>query len=265
MRIGTIVASVTLGIAVALPASAVAQERGTVGGAPSLGPPLSKREGPTSEAIVIGTGTGPQGRVEIVAQNSKLGLCIFIDHPDQESSSGNCGTRVVPSTIGVLEETFTGAKRRANAVSAYSGFMQPTASTVVGVAAQRKKRSKRVRRKTGAGIAAAPGPDILSRLHQSQPFGFFALEFRGCLIHAKVRVTAIDASGLFLASDLAFRPHAKPEEIGGFRFVPCGPGTLFDEVRFAPSGIGVASARPGPTRSGASPGSGSRSAIGRSR
>jgi hypothetical protein len=263
MGIRTTVALVAVGIAVGLPASAVAQERGTVGGPPSLGSPLSKREGPTSEAIVIGAGAGPQGRVEIVAQNSRLGLCVFIDHPDQKSESGNCGARVVPSTIGVMEETFIGAKRRAHAVSAYSGFMQSTAASVVGVAAQRKKRSKRVRRKTVSGVAAAPGPEILSRLHESQPFGFFTVEFRGCLTHAKVRVTALDPSGLFLASDLAFRPHAKPQTIDGFRFVPCGPGTVFDEMRFGSSGGAVASARQGPSRTFASPGSAATFAIAR--
>jgi hypothetical protein len=263
MRIREIAGGLVLLAVAAFPASAGAQGRGEIGGPPSLGSPLEKREGPTSEAIVVGTGLGPQGRVEIVAQNSKLGLCIFIDHPDQGNSGGSCGARVIPSTIGVMEETFTGAKRRGNAVSAYSGFMQPAASSVIGTAAQRKNRSKRVRRKTVAGIAAAPGPEILSRLHQSQPFGFFTVEFRGCLIHAKVRVTALDASGLFLDSDLAFRPRAAPQVVDGFRFVPCGPGTVFDEMRFAPEGIASSSALPGPTRTFASPGSVARFAIAR--
>jgi hypothetical protein len=208
---------------------AIGQEPGQVGGPPTLGAPLDKRGGPTSEAIVIGAGIGPIGRIEVVAQNSKNGLCVFIDHPDRGGSEGTCGAFTLPTSIAVSQESFVGARRRRNALSTYSGFIQPTVSSTIGVNSQRKKKG--IRRKTAAGVTAVPASDILSRLHQDSPFAFFTVEFRGCLIDAKVRVRAFDASGTLLGTDQAFRPHF-PTRIGGMRFTPCAPGSSAGVVRF---------------------------------
>jgi hypothetical protein len=83
------------------------------------------------------------------------------------------------------------------------------------------------RRRTAAvvpGIVAVPGPDILAKLHQSTPFGFFVADFRGCLADAKVRFNAFDAGGFLLGTskvNLAF-PKRFTDALK-----PCHPGGGF--------------------------------------
>lgn len=76
--------------------------------------------------------------------------------------------------------------------------MQPTVASVTAVAHRHKGRNRT--RKPVAGTIAVPTPDLLGRLHQSTPFGFFAADFRGRLEDAKVKVDAFDATGLRLGT-----------------------------------------------------------------
>jgi hypothetical protein len=48
--------------------------------------------------LVIGCGEAVNGSIEIVAYESRLGLCVFIDALDRGSGSGTCG--VTPATDG---------------------------------------------------------------------------------------------------------------------------------------------------------------------
>jgi hypothetical protein len=211
-----------------LPASAQAQTTGDIGGPPTMGhlpfPPPHKNKlfvKARSEPIVIGVGFNAFGKVEIVGQDSDSGLCISIDHPKQGTSFQSCGEVAVPQTA-IAPDTFTWQTRRhqRKSVSELSGFMQSTVASVTAVA-HRRKAGKRTR-KAVAGTIAVPSADLLARLHQSTPFGFFAADFRGCLENAKVRVHAFDATGLLLGTrgvNLAFP--------GRFNeaFQPCEPGS----------------------------------------
>jgi hypothetical protein len=226
MRIRTIVALAAVGILGALPASAVAQATGEVGGAPTMGaplpfpPPHKKTFLPkaTSEAIVIGVGFGPFGKVEIVAQDTNKGLCIDIDQIGRDSSSGTCGRVVLPSSIAIQSETFEiDSKNGRRSLSEVAGFMQPSAASVIAIASRRK--GGRRTRKAVSGIVAVPDSDLLARLHQ-KPFGFFVADFRGCLADAKMRVKAFDPVGVLLGSSVMPRPKKLFP-----RFRTCVPGT----------------------------------------
>lgn len=210
----------------AVPAGAGAQATGEIGGPPTMGPPLpfppphKKTSLPkaTSEAIVIGVGVGPFGKVEIVGQDSNVGLCIDIDQVARDTSSATCGRVVLPRSIAIQSETFeVDSKKGRRSLSEVAGFVQPSAASVTAVAS-RRKRGKRTRKEV-SGILAVPSSDVLARLHQ-MPFGYFVADFRGCVADAKMRVTAFDPAGVLLGSSVMPRPGKIFP-----RFRPCIPGT----------------------------------------
>jgi hypothetical protein len=268
MRVRRILFGAALVVAL-VPATARAQETGEIGGPPTLGghlpfpPPHKKTFFPkaTSEPIVIGAGPGPLGRVEIVGQGSKGGLCIFIDHPKQGSGSGGCGRVAVPNVIAPDTFTWETRQHRSKSLSELSGFMHPTVASVTAVA-HRRKGHKRTRKAVSA-IVAVPSPELLSRLHQATPFGFFLAGFRGCLADAKMRFHAFDAAGLLLGTS-----HLNLAFPGRFNeaFQPCEPGSsgfaFFLPARAARTAVPL-SAPPGPSRTFASPGSAATFAIAR--
>ena len=246
------------------PAAAGAQTTGEVGGPPTeqhlpFPPPHKKTFFPkaTSEPIVIGAGFTAFGKVEIVGQDTKDGLCIFVDYIKRGSGLGSCGPISLPKVIGATSILWDSQRRRSRSLTELSGFMQPTVARVTAVTHPRKDR-KRLRKEV-PGIIAVPGPDLLARLHQATPFGFFLTDFRGCITDVKVRVNAFDPAGLRLGrsiTDLGFPKRFK-------EFDPCKPG--WSTVGFVSASsarsASVASARPGPIRTVATPGSGSRFAT----
>jgi hypothetical protein len=213
-----------------LPASAIAQTTGEIGGPPTMQhlpfPPPHKKKlfiKARSEPIVIGVGFSPFGKVEIVGQDSDSGLCISVDHPKHGTSSGGC-LEVTEPARAIVPDTFTWQTRRHQhkSLSELSGFMQPTVARVTAVAHRRKGRKRTSKAVTGT--IAVPTPDLLARLHQSTAFGYFATDFRGCLENSKVKARAFDATGLLLGTsqvNLAFP--------GRFNdaFQPCQPGAGF--------------------------------------
>jgi hypothetical protein len=220
----------------ALSPAAHAQTTGEVGGPPTMGghlrfpPPQKKTPFPraTSEAIVIGVGLDPFGRVEIVGQGSKDGLCIFVDHLERGEIGGTCGPTVLPKVIRTSSIVWQSQRRRSRSLTELSGFMQPSVASVTAVAHPREGRKRT--RKAVPGITAVPGRDLLARLHQPAPFGYFVADFRGC-ITAKVRVHAFDPTGLQLGSsmvNLGFPNRFEP-------FDPCEPGSSTVGFVTAPS------------------------------
>jgi hypothetical protein len=228
----------------ALPATAHAQGTGEVGGPPTMQhlpfPPPNKKKlfiKARSEPIVIGIGLSAFGKVEIVGQDSDAGLCISVDHPKQDITSESCGEVAVPPRA-IAPDTFTWHTRRhqRKSLSELSGFMQPTVASVTAVVHRRKGRKRT--RKVVAGTIAVPSPDLLARLHQRTPFGFFAADFRGCPENAKVRVRAFDAARLLLGAsrvNLGF-PNRFDEA-----FQPCEPGSSGFAFFGTPARFAVAS------------------------
>jgi hypothetical protein len=211
----------------ALPAEASAQGIGEVGGPPTMGaplrfPPPDKRTffpRARSEAIVIGLGFNASGRVEIVGQDSKDGLCIFVEHVTGDNFSGRCGSMTLPKLIAVESVNWQTRGRRSRSITEFAGFMQPSVAGVRAVA--RVHKGHKVKSKAVSGITAVPGSDLLARLNQTAPFGYYAADFRGCLTDAKVRLHAFDPSGQQLGTrltNLSFPHRFRP-------FDPCTPGS----------------------------------------
>jgi hypothetical protein len=212
-----------------VPASAGAQTTGEIGGPPTNGsplpfPPPHKRlflPKATTEAIVIGVGFTAFGKVELVAQGiSKQGLCIFIDHLQRaDGGSDTCAPTVLPRVIKTDSIIWESQRRHSRSLTELSGFMQPSVASVIAVAHPRKGRKRST--KLVPGVIAVPGPDLLARLHQAAPFGYFVSDFRGCITDVKVRVHAFDPAGLLLGSSLANLgfPNRFQE------FDPCRPGS----------------------------------------
>lgn len=262
MRVRRILVGAAFGV-VLIPTAASAQGVGEIGGPPTMGAPFrfppphrKQRFQPraTSEAIVIGVGFNRSGRVEVVGQDSNFGLCIAIDHVKRQGSTTSCGPLVLPRSIAIDSETFEIERKRGRSRSEVTGFMQPTVAHVRIVASRHKGRRRT--RKAVSGIVAMPSSDLLARLHQSTPFGYFVADFRGCLADAKMRAQAFDAAGLLLGSSLMPRPGKLFPN-----FVTCSVGS--SSVFVIGTSARTASAGPGPIRSVASPGSGSRFAIAR--
>jgi hypothetical protein len=226
MRIRAAVVFVALLVLGAVPTEAAGQATFEIGGPPTkrhlpFPPPQKKTFLPkaTSEAIVIGTGFNTFGKVEIVGQGTKAGLCIFIDHLQKSSGQGTCGPVALPKVIATNSIVWQSETRRKRSLTELSGFMQPNVATVTVVAHLGKGRKRS--RKAVAGIIAVPSPDLLARLHHTTPFGFFVADFRGCVTDAKVRIHAFDLNGLILGSsrvNLGFPKRFKP-------FDPCEPGS----------------------------------------
>jgi hypothetical protein len=212
---------------VALPPAAHGQATGEIGGPPTMGghlpfpPPPKKTFFPkaTSEAIVIGVGFTAFGKVEIVGQGSKAGLCLFVDHLKRRIAAGTCGPTVLPKVIGTDSIIWESRRRRGRSLTELAGFMQPGVANVTAVAHLRKGRKRS--RKVVPGVVALPGPDLLARLHQPTAFGYFVADFRGCITDVKVRVRAFDLTGLLLGSTIANLgfPNRFRE------FDPCEPGS----------------------------------------
>jgi hypothetical protein len=218
-----------VGFAAAAPAIATAQPTGEVGGPPTMAhlpfpPPQNKKLfiRARSEAIVIGVGIDSFGRVEIVGQDSDSGLCISVDHPKQGVSSSGCGSIALPRVIAA--DTFNWRTRRHQhkSLAEVSGLMQPTVATVTAVA-HRRKGHRRTSKAVSATVAV-PGPDLLARLHQATPFGFFVAGFRGCLGNSKVRFRGFAATGFLLGT---FRVNLGFPGRFNDAFQPCEPGSGF--------------------------------------
>lgn len=168
---------------------------------------------------MIGVGFNAFGKVEIVGQGSKEGLCIFADRLPRGGSVGTCGPTVLPEVIRANSIVWESQRRRSRSLTELSGFMQPSVASVTAVAHPRRGRKRST--KLVPGTIAVPGPDLLARLHQATPFGYFVVDFRGCITGVKVRIHAFDPAGLLLGGSMAnlgfpnrFRP-----------FDPCEPGS----------------------------------------
>jgi hypothetical protein len=170
-------------------------------------PPGVKRLSPI---VTIACGRRLLGRpYEIVAVDTSQGLWAFADSGSVGFSEG---TSVLPDTPP-------------STVTAQSGWAGPPARThlfgVLGAAVasvevifhHRGRPERVVRRPTTAFV----GGELLSKLHQTEPFGAYAITFAGCVPPKGVRVVAFNAHGLRVGS-------ARPANRLAH---PCNPKTWF--------------------------------------
>jgi hypothetical protein len=193
-----------VGSACAVPqAAGQTAPRGTVGG-----PPTDKRmiksflKGfhPTSPAIVIGAGRIPGTLIEIIAVDSRAGLCIVHWHASRRSAGagGGCGG---PPTVdsGLIEfggSSGSWSRRKGWVYTDVNGDMSPTVASVRVTARLKGKRGRRELRV----IYANPDAAILQALHQTQPFATFLAAARGCILNGTAYAEAFDSSGVLLGA-----------------------------------------------------------------
>jgi hypothetical protein len=178
-----------------------AQEPGQVGGPPTMNLPRKDFGRKTSDVIVIGTGTAFNGPIEILAYRTVQCLVIEVDQTSFGSATESClGSPLSRRNIVVDAGSFgygylTGRRKRIAASFEDEGRVSLQASNVQVVLKRRGGRKF-----TGAALAK-PEAAILARLHQTEPFAYWAAVFRGCR-KGKLffSARAFDPAGLFLGS-----------------------------------------------------------------
>jgi hypothetical protein len=182
--------------------------------APEIGGPPSfdfdrclKPLRPCSDPIVIGIGHHFNGRSEIVAFQSKLGLCIDVDR--RRSSSGTCGSRTLPRRAAAIEATGYAYERAQHTASGISGALRPDVAEV----RVRYRRNGNAKEAT-ATVAQVDGT-LLEAVKETRPFGFFEVAVRGCLQARRFRAAALDAAGNIIGRS---RPSTLPR-------ARCKPGS----------------------------------------
>ena len=127
--------------------------------------------------------------MEIVAFDSRIGLCVFVDHV-AASSSGSCP--IEPTTRAISLDGY-GVERDKT-----GRFVEVTGTVGTDVAATSAAFHRKGRIRTSAGLVAQLTPDLLTRLNVHVPFGYFAADARGCARLDKIEVSAFGADGVLL-------------------------------------------------------------------
>jgi hypothetical protein len=164
---------------------------GTIGGPPTHGEFYEDPKGPLkprSEAVVIGTGHTVTGRVELIAFDSKIGLCLAVDQ-FRLGLSGGCGGDAEPATqpVFISGSGFTQLQR--DKFSDVTGSISPDVASLE-VTAKHELGIRHPRAILGQADAA-----IAARVNQDVPFGFFFAAVKGCVPAQKFRAVAFNAAG----------------------------------------------------------------------
>jgi hypothetical protein len=191
--------------------------------APEIGGPPSfdfdrclKPLRPCSDPIVIGIGHHFNGRSEIVAFQSKFGLCIDIDR--RRSSFGTCGSRTLPRRAAAIEATGYAYERAQHTTSGISGALRPDVAEV-RVRYRRNANAKEVT----ATVAQVDGT-LLEAVKETRPFGFFEVAVRGCLQARRFRAAALDAAGNIIG-------RSRPQSLPRVRCKPGSAGSILTAAR----------------------------------
>jgi len=161
-----------------------------------------------TDPVVIGVGHHFNGRTEIVAYHSNLGLCIDLDRPS--GGSGSCGGAPrPPGGEAIFASSFEYSSGRRGS-SGVSGFVRPDVASVV---IRFRRAGERERAK--ATLAQVNG-ELLDAVREERPFGVFESLVRGCVKPKHFRAVAFDASGEVLGrSRSAGISHSCRGESGG--------------------------------------------------
>jgi hypothetical protein len=210
-----VLTGVTLVLAAQVGAAPAQEPPCQVGGTPSHVEFYQSHPRPQSEVLVIGCAQTAIGPIEIVAFDSRFGLCVFVDKLDQLFGFGQCPV-TPPSNgraIGVTQWGLTPGHPRFTDVS---GPLSPHVATV----SASFRRKGRVR--TAQGTVAQITGDLVERLHQEAPFGYFVAIAQGCARSSKIDATAFDATGGLVGSDRGFRLPGPFDTCGAIELPPGG-------------------------------------------
>lgn len=134
-----------------------------------------------------------QGEFQIVGYAAGEGVCVSIDSLRwMDTHGGLCK----PASVPWLELCPRSAYGCVISASAPHGFTELTG--VLG-GSVRGVRVRPVRKVSTDDVAVAQVHDgLLTRLHQSEPFGYFVAFIRGCVDPANVRIEVFDGTGVLL-------------------------------------------------------------------
>jgi hypothetical protein len=165
-----------------------------------------------SPVVTIACGRRLVGPYEIVAVDTSEGLWVFADSGPDGFSEG----QAIRNPKLDLQEpaiTFSQGWGGPPARSRVSGVLAANVTRVEVIFHHRGQHRRLVRAATTARVSG----DLLRVLHQTEPFGAYALTMSGCVVPKGVRVVAFDAQGrrVGTARGRNFIPH------------PCNPKTWF--------------------------------------
>jgi hypothetical protein len=206
----TVAFVLAVALAATSPAAAPGAERGQVGGPPTLRFDREPYSGKlSSKVIVVARARTSLGPVELVAYDTASGcLTIEVDVLRERSGSMTCHS---DPAGGIIEAQGAGwDKRIKRGTGQFSVFLGGIAADVARVSAE--GRAKRGRKRANA-IIARPGPEILGRLNQAEPFHAWGVVLPGCFSGRRFTAKAFGADGSLLGSI------HDPNEGGGF--FPC--------------------------------------------
>jgi hypothetical protein len=150
---------------------------------------------PCGDPLVIGTGHRFFGSVEIIAMQSRLGLCLEVDVVD-EGGSSTCPGEVRPRDQKAVEMTMSSfASGRGESYTELIGPVVPEAAAV-------RVRYRRAGnpRAVDAILARVDG-ELQQRLEEPEPFAIFEAGVRGCLLDKRFRLAALDPAGAVIGRD----------------------------------------------------------------
>lgn len=173
----------------------------------------SKFVRPCSRAIVVGTARYFDGPLEVIAFDSKGGLCRGFDHLKNPVTFIFCGAPAPPHGSPISFETYGGSTDGDGVTvsTTISGLLKAKATSV----RVRFRRRGTVERRA-ATVATVAGK-LLKKVKQPRPFGIFELTVRGCAPAAFIKTRAFDSAGRLVGKAPSPFPGKSCEQPGGGR------------------------------------------------
>jgi hypothetical protein len=199
-----------------LSASAFA-DRAVIGGPPTRDINRCDRlTRPCTDPVVIGIGHHFNGRTEIVAYHSRIGLCLDVDRPDVTQEM--CGGDLPPSGPEAIRFAGFQWDKEGRDYSGSLGWLRPDVASVV-LRFRRDGHHERAQ-----AMVTQVGGHLLAQIKESEPFGFFEATIRGCVPPNRMHVVAYDDTGEVLDREQPRRLAARKCDpgSGGFDIGPVG-------------------------------------------
>jgi hypothetical protein len=140
---------------------------------------------PCTDPVVVAAGRTFAGPVEIIAFQSRFGLCLEID--ERGGSGTGCGGD--PPRDATVTPNGLGFSSGPPVQTSVEGFLDPSVSSVRA----RYFRDGRARKEDA--IVAQVDGELLEAVHERRPFGVFFVAVRGCIRPQSFRLVAYDDLG----------------------------------------------------------------------
>jgi hypothetical protein len=206
-----LLATASASVSASSPISGTREHRCEAGGPPAWYfwriPPGVKRLSPI---VTIACGRRLLGMpYEIVAVDTSQGLWVYADSGPLSFSEGQSVLPGAPFGAITVQSGWSAPPARSHVF----GVLGATVAHVEVIFHHRGQHKRVVRTPTTALVSG----ELLTELHQAEPFGAYALTISGCVPPKSVRAIAFDAQGQRIGSRraLSLTPH------------PCNPKTWF--------------------------------------